>query len=91
MIRTIEPITSISARRPGDIELSLIFDPAAPLAAVDLTLDAPLVVDDASYVALLDAAIARLRLYRSDYVKAMVEDEDAGAACAEDRAAWARS
>jgi len=66
-----EPASSITRTRPADIELSLIFDPAAPLAAVDLTIDTQTpAIDDAGYLALLDAAIARLQTYRHDYAAA---------------------
>ncbi len=66
-----EPTSSITRTRPADIELSLIFDPAAPLAAVDLTIDTQTpALDDAGYLALLDAAIARLHTYRQDYAAA---------------------
>ncbi len=71
MTTYIEPASSITRTRPADIELSLIFDPAAPLAAVDLTIDTQTPAsDDAGYLALLDAAIARLQTYRDDYAAA---------------------
>lgn len=71
MTTYIEPASSITRTRPADIELSLIFDPAAPLAAVDLTIDTQTpTIDDAGYLALLDAAIARLQTYREDYAAA---------------------
>ncbi len=73
MITTIiEPTTiSVAAARPTDVTLSLIFDPAAPLAALDVAVDAAIpATDDAGYLAVLDAAIARLQTYRDDYAAA---------------------
>jgi len=66
-----EPTPILSVKRPADVELSLLFDPAVPLAALDLVVDSPVPpCDDATYLALIDAALARLTLYRADYAAA---------------------
>jgi len=70
-----EPTPIVPGRRVGDVELSLLFDPAAPLAALDLVVDAPTpAADDAAYLALIDAALARLTLYRDDYAAAATRE-----------------
>ncbi len=67
----IEPTPIVAATRADDVELSLLFDPAAPLAALDLVIDAPTpAADDQAYLALIDGALARLTLYRADYAAA---------------------
>jgi len=70
---TIEPTSIAAARRASDVEVSLLFDPAAPLAVIDLVVDSPGPArDDAAYLALIDAALERLHVYRTDYA-ALVE------------------
>ncbi len=70
-----EPTPILSAKKAADVELSLLFDPAAPLAALDLVVDAPTpAADDAAYLALIDATLARLTLYRADYAAAALTE-----------------
>jgi hypothetical protein len=76
MATTLAPTTSIT-----DVTLSVIFTPCQPLGVTSVIVEPDPGADHAGLLALLDAAIVRLELYRADYAEALAAD----ASCATER------
>ena len=75
MLRARETTSILPTTAANDVAISMIFDPNAPRAALDIAVDAPLPMSDhKGYLAVSDAALARLVAYRQGYEAATQAD-----------------
>jgi hypothetical protein len=69
MATTLAPNSSIA-----DVTLTVIFTPCQPLGATTVILEPDPGADHTGLLALLEAAIERLLVYRADYADALAAD-----------------
>ena len=80
MATTLAPTSSVTSDDGiTEVTLTVIFSPCRPLGATTVIVEPDPGADHVGLLALLDAAMLRLQVYRADYAEALAADVESAA------------